>query len=401
MNGGQNCYRAGGVSRRTLLAAATTLVPVAATSCAISAPPTPSAPPAASVPPGPNQIDAGVRFHTAGSTFNPAIELVEGSGARVDWFDEAGTRLAQGPAPTIDFGSTETRTVVMVTNYADVVTVNLGFNTYDDAGRYNIGPTFNKKAENVTAVEGLAALTNLRRFLAASTPLAGTLDLAGLARLEFVECYFAPVTSVNLDGCQSLIRLCLEQSALGQLDLNPVAATLRDLRAAKQAGGRLEIVPLSQPLTRLYHFCVRDQTVGGHPTSEQLPACEELWNWNTGQSGELPTPQRAVSVMARSNQYTSADFTGQWTGDGGGELDLESNKLTVIGLQGCRALRSIRLRWNNLPTRVVDDVLAEVASWQSKGVTLLLDGNEAPTAEGLAHVAALRALGWEVEVSSP
>lgn len=131
-----------------------------------------------------------------------------------------------------------------------------------------------------------------------------------------------------------LVRLCMEKNRLTELDLNPVAKSLLDLRAAVQHTGRLALAPLSQPLAVLYHFCVRDQTVTGHPSSEQLPACEELWNWNTGQTGTYPTPQRARSVMSRANQYTSADLAGPWTGEQGGELDLEGNKLTGVTLTG-------------------------------------------------------------------
>lgn len=340
-----------------------------------------------------------MRFTTTGATFNPSIELAPQSNASVRWVAEDGSELATGASPIIRFGSIEPRTVRLLTVFEDVLTVNLGFNVYDDAGRFHVDSSYNKDPETVEGVSGLGLLVNLRRFMAANTPLTGILDFGGLSKLEFIECFQAQVERVDVKGCTSLVRLCMEKNRLTELDLNPVANSLRDLRAAVQESGRLDFTPLTKPLAALYHFCVRDQTVTGHPSSQQLPACEELWNWNTGQTGELPTPQQALSVMSRSNQYTSADFTGQWTGDGGGELDLENNKLTGIALTGCKALQTIRLRWNSLTSSVVDDVLAEVASWQTKGVTLLLDGNEPPTSTGLRNVAVLRKLGWEVEVS--
>lgn len=381
---------AGLVSRRVLLRAGAGLGVLSLVGCAHVQPhvnvPTPA---------------EGVRFTTTGSTFNPSIELSPASSATVRWVGEDGSELATGTSPTIRFGSIEPQTVRMLTNFEDVVTVNLGFNVDDDAGRHHIEANYNKDSQAVDGVTGLGLLTNLRRFMAANTPLTGLLDLNGLSKLEFVECFQAQVERVDLTGCVSLVRLCMEKNRLTELDLNPVANSLRDLRAAVQQTGWLAFARLSQPLAVLYHFCVRDQTVTGHPSSEQLPACEELWNWNTGQAGDLPTPQRARSVMSRANQYTSADFAGQWTGEQGGELDLEGNKLTRVTLTGCTSLQTIRLRWNSLPTTVVDDVLAEVASWQTKGVTLLLDGNQPPTAAGLSNVAALRKIGWEVEVASP
>lgn len=345
--------------------------------------------------------DTEVRFTATGATFTPVIELMPGSETDVVWVDEASNELGRGTSPTIDFGSAAKRTVRMRTDYPQVLTINLGFSAQDDAGEFSLDSSFDKPPEAVSGLSGLGLLTNLRRVLAAHTQLAGSLDLSGLARLEHVECFASPVEAVDLTGCDSLVRLCLEECALTTLDLKPVSSSLRDFRAAAQSSGRLRLAPLEAPLKRARHFCVRDQSVEGHPMAEALPSCQELWNWNTQQSGHLPTPGDARSVMAYNNAYTSADLTGQWRYDGGwGLLDLSDNRLASVKVDGCRALQTLKLGGNALSQAVVDGILAEVDSWGTPGFELVLDGsNEAPSQKGLAHAQALRDRGWAVSVN--
>lgn len=332
------------------------------------------------------------------------MELAAGSTAAISWLDAEGRELATGASPTIEFDLTEGEqggTVVLKTHYPDVVTLNLGFNQSDDAGRYALDATYNKAPEDVVAVNGLTLLQGLRRFMAANSPLTGTLDFSGLSKLEFVECFKAQVEAVELRGCTSLIRLCLEENRLSTLDLNPVAASLKDLRAAVQQGGKLTFEPLRQPLTNLYHFCVRDQEVLGPPTVHQLPACEELWIWNTAQSGGVPVPPRVRSLAAAGNAYTSGTFTGAWTDGEEGELDLRDNKLSTIDLTGCRGLRTLRLDGNKLDRASVNALLAEVNSWRTRGGILSLSGsaNATHSAKSGAAITALRKRGWEVTLA--
>lgn len=388
------------VSRRAVLIAGTLVAatPLGLVGCAAA----PEAPTASATGESAPEVPDGVEFSTTGTTFSPAVELAADSSADVVWRDAAGTELARGESPTIRFDSPGARTVVMTTTFADVLTVNLGFSAEDDKGDHSLDAAYDKAPEGVTGVAGLGLLVNLRRFLAGRTGLEGALDLSGLASLEHVECFEAKVTSIELAGCRSLVRLCLEGNRLRTLDLNPVAASLRDLRAASQEEGRLEFTPLTQPLARLYHFCVRDQVVIGHPESAQLPVCEELWNWNCGQSGGFPTPGRADTVLAAANSYTSADLTGQWTGDDGwGGLDLTGNRLTSVTLSGCRSLQTIRLGDNALDQAEVDRVLAEVASWRTTGFELVLDGsNAAPSGSGRRRAEELRGRKWKVSLSA-
>ena len=192
-----------------------------------------------------------------------------------------GTVVATGATPTIDFGSAAPRNVMLhvieaaATDFSDVLTLNFGFNHTNDAGRYNIGGSYDHPAQPVTGITGLTYLTNLRRFCAANGPLTGHLDFTGLASLEFVECFLADVTSVDFTGCASLTRICFESNALSALDLNPVADTLRDVRAADQSSGVMYFTPLTSDLSVMYHFCVRQQILTNAPL-DRLPVVEEL-----------------------------------------------------------------------------------------------------------------------------
>jgi hypothetical protein len=160
--------------------------------------------------------------------------------------------------------------------------LNLGFLSTQDAGHYNIGSGYDHVSQGVTAVESLTFMTGLRRFLAAQTtgttaaPLTGTVDVTGLSALEHFECFSASIQSVNLTGCTSLIRLCVEANDLSVIDLNPVAGNLYDLRAAAQQGGSLTFTPLSAALAHIYHFCATYQTVVGLPPLSQMPVLEEF-----------------------------------------------------------------------------------------------------------------------------
>ena len=259
----------------------------------------------------PTPPNAGlVVFTTSGGTFAPTIQLASGSTATVEWLDATGNLLASGLTPSI---TGETVIHMRCSNYDDIATVNLGFNSNDDAGRYNIGASYNKAATDVTGVSGLSYLPNLVRFMAASTQLTGHVDFSGLAHLEYIECFVSRVQSVDLTGCTSLIRLCLEQTWCSSLDLNPVRHTLRDLRAANQThnGGSLTFVPLDGPMDVLYHYCIRDQTVLNIIPHAQLPVIEEHWAWNTGQTtSDAPTSPLLRSYASYGNAYdqTSVDL---------------------------------------------------------------------------------------------
>jgi hypothetical protein len=339
---------------------------------------------------------------TTGATFNPTVELAGGSTATVSWMVEGGATFT-GINPTINFGKPATRHVRMAVDDGgadaldEVITFNLGFNHQDDSGTYNMGARHDKAGQAVTHVENISRLAGIRRFAAAHTALAGSLDFAGCSRLQYVECFNSDVQSVNVTGCTSLIRLVVERTNLTTLNLNPVAATLRDLRGAAQQSGTLTLTPLNAPMAALYHFCVGAQVVFDHPTSAQLPVVEERWDWDTGQFGELTSASSAMrSLLASANHYTTADLTNQFPVGRNAALDASSNNLTAVDLTGCNGLQDIDLSKNSLNAAAVDGVLGVVASWGTGGGLLNLSANSVPSMNGVASRAQLTGRGWKV-----
>jgi len=343
-----------------------------------------------------------VRITTTGESFNPTVELRAGSAATVSWQVEGGAAVT-GTSPTMRFGSARTRRVRMTVEEdgADaldaVVTFNLGFHHQDDAGKYNMGARHDKAGQEVTLVENVSRLTGLRRFAAANTRLGGSLDFTGCSRLQYIECFKTDVRSVDLTGCTSLIRLVVERADLTILDLNPVAANLRDLRGAVQQGGTLTFTPLTAPLAAVYHFCVVEQAVVNHPAPAQLPVVEEHWDRVTGRSGALTSASTAIrSLLTSGNQYATADLTNQFPAGRDATLDASSNNLTAVNLSGCSGLRDINLSKNSLDPAAVDGILTLVASWGTRDGTLDLSANSLPSTVGAASRDKLTARGWKV-----
>lgn len=265
-----------------------------------------------------------VDFTVTGSTFSPRLQATDGT---VTWTDGNGTVLATGLAPDLTLGA-GTHTVRMIPSVPAVVTsLNLGFDADDDAGRTGPGSGFNKTPEPVTAVEGLNLLTGLLQFMAARTPITGHVDFTGMSSLIYVECFESEISSVDVTGCGSLIRLCLEGCGLTALDVNPVRGTLQDLRAARQITGHLTFAPMQGPLPELWHYCVRDQQVTNLIQHAHLPAVVQHWAWNTGQTvSDTPTSPELNSYLSEENAYDTASVNRILTGlDALGATDGEAN----------------------------------------------------------------------------
>lgn len=329
-------------------------------------------------PPTPVYVDITV----TGGAFSPTIALAAGSTATASWHVD-GAQVATGLTPTIGGDGPRTVRLQVLDDDGDalhqVETLNVGYNNAQDAGLYMVGAGYNKTPQAVTGITNLAAMTGLIRFLAATPSLAGALDFTGMSALQFIECFQAKVTAVTLAGCSSLVRLCLEENALTTLDLNPVQSTLRDLRAANQVGDALAFTALTGPLALLYHFCVRDQTVTGHPTLAQMPTLLQLWNWNTGQTGPLAVGGHAHIQELRSygNDYTAV------TGP--------SASLQWIELQG-----------NDFDQADVDAILVALNALATGGARHVdLTNTAAPSATGTAARAAMVGRGWDVDVDAP
>lgn len=302
---------------------------------------------------------AALQTTISGTAFAPEIELKIGATATPEWIAPGATIGGTSLAPTFSWGAGGTHVVTLILDVpADLTTINYGFSSTDDAGRYSPGAGYNHAAQSVTGVSTLAPFTGLKRFLSANNSLTGHLDFTGCADLEFVECFESQVQSIDLTGCDSLIRICLESNQISLIDLNPVRTTLADLRAANMQGGVLEFVPLTGPLASLYHFCTRTQELVNMPTLDLLPVVEQWWVWNCG----VVIPGTPVSTL----------------------------------LNSCLA------DGNELGEGAVDDLLVYIEDSVPAAVgNVDLSGNAAPSATGAAAAAALIARGsWTVTTAA-
>ena len=367
-------------------------------------------------------------FTVDGTAFAPRLELVGGSSATVQWTDETDTVVATGLSPSISWGDAGPHTVRLVcTAPSDVTTLNLGFHDLQDEGVYRLSSAYNYATQPVTAIENLSALPGLVRFMAARTNgsssdhtlytgpvLAGPLDFTGLSDLQYIEVFQAAVTATNLAGCTSLIRLCIEGCNVANLDLNPVAGSLRDLRAAIQTGGSLTLAALTSPMSVLYHFCTRRQTLVGLPDMADLPAIRQLWIWRCNlNEDELVIRTNAVGLHSAllssssgggtENVIRSLDLAGvTWAALSGAQrLHAFGVGLQDIDLTGMGAVEELLLYSNELSEADVDHVLAVADAWGTSGGTLRLDGNSPPSPAGVAAAENLQGRGWTVQHDTP
>ena len=366
-----------------------------------------------------------ITFTTQGATFDPKLWQVADSTNQIEWIAPTTQAiLATGPTPSINFGTAGQRQVEMYCSKPqDVLTLNVGYNTGHDTGDYLPGANggastgapgaYNLDPQRVTAITGYRILNNLVNFMAAGNPLDGTLgnhrlsgatDFNGLSKLEFIECAYARVNSTDLTGCTSLIRLCFEENNWqgNTMDLNPVRENLIDLRMANQGG--VNFVPLTGPMTKLYHECTRDQPCSNLMGYPNTPAVTELWTWNTNQSGALIVPALIRDIRVQGNNYTSIDFS--HTSPSGfqiGHCLLSGNPLTsVIGLSSGQRFGYIEFNNCGMTAALVNGILSSVNSWNTSNGSLYLNGNAAPTNDAAnTDLVALRARGWNVVVNTP
>jgi len=364
--------------------------------------------PAAIVPP--------VMITTTGSTFSPWVMAPAYVTVTWTWAEGSTTGLQ----PTINFGSAATRTVYMTATDASgndalnqITLFNIGFSSLDDPGRNSLPALYNWTAQPVSGLANVNSMTGLQLFLAAdNATLTGPLNFNGMSRLTHIECYQSSFTSATVAGCTAMIRLVLEQNKLTTIDPTPCAATLQELRVAFQQTGVMTFPAVMPAFPNLYHWCTRDQTVTNMPdfsaTGPGFPALNQLWIWNTGQSGALIVNSSVVmdSVLAHNNAYTSVNLANQFPYSGGqftAQIAMASCALTSINITGDGLLFSVDFSANALPQAQVDSVLTTMNGFGSTDSLGLVDvsggTNATPSATGLAAAAALRLRSWTVNTN--
>ena len=249
-------------------------------------------------------------------TFEPWITLIPGATGTVNWYGSDDTLLATGLTPTIAPPVDSLVTLRVESGAAlvmsEVEMINLGFDHTQDAGPETPDAIHDYAPQPVVGVSSMVNLANLKYFMAAMTPLTGTLNFTGIADLLAVECYNALVENVLFEGT-AINRLCLEQNRITDLDLTPIANSIRDLRCAHnlqappEGGGTSVNFHSDVPLTNLWHYCVRDQNVTHHLPQSQMPALLQFWAWNTNiTTMEPPTSPVINSITLHHSALTSA-----------------------------------------------------------------------------------------------
>lgn len=381
--------------------------------------------------PEPGPLSPAPTLTVSAESFSPLVVLHAGASSSISWTDEDGEILATGLTPSIAFENEGPHIVRMVPeNPEDVRTLNLGFHHAQDSGLVNLPSSQNHPCQGVTSIEGLPLLPMLEHFMAARTNgssssvssysgplLAGHVDFTGLSQLTHIECYHTNINSLDLTGCTSLSRLCVEAVNLtSPLDLNPVRTSLYDLRAANQQAGSLVLASLTGPLENLYHFCVRSQALTGLPSYENLPAIQQLWIWqNSLNIDELAvrSSRPLDSVRPSRNAHPGIvnvirrlDLAGQtWAETFQGEpeqrIDAWGLGLQTVDFTSMGPVDAIRLNNNQLSEGYVDHVVAIADGWGTSNGTLAIEGNVPPSDSGLLSVASLQGRGWTVTHDEP
>ncbi len=348
-------------------------------------------------------------FTTVGSSFAPLIEVADGATIRWTWAD--GTTSAEAN-PSKDYDHPGVRkNRLLVTPWSALKTIDIGYDG-GDGGALSLD-TYRNADQHVSEVENLDLARDGLVVWCSSYNNIPRLDFSGFRKLETIECFYSnALYRVNLDDTPALKRACFEDCDLIFLDLTG-CPNLEDLRGAVNDYPTIVFGP-SYP--RLWHICVRDN--GSVLTDRDLfatttafPAIRELFIWNDNQAGTLRVPATGagrVEIAADGNGYTSADLTGALADETEtGVVSLRDNRLASVNLAGCDQISTLNLGNNELPQDEVDSILDTLDGFGrptasdggiSFAVDLSGDGNAAPSAEGLIHVASLRTKGWTVTV---
>jgi len=348
-----------------------------------------------------------VEFVTTGSSFSPVI-VVNGT-PEILWVWDDGT-TGNSSTPVKDYGSAGKRTNrLIVVPWSALQRINIGYDA-GDGGDNSIEFVADQNVESVSGMESIAPY--LKQWCSSYNSIKA-LDFSNFLLLDTIECYLSSsLESVILKNTPELGRACFEQCSLTALDLSE-CPKLGDLRGADNRYPTIIFGTATN--TNLWHICVRDNDFTEtdlFSDMSQFPNIKDLYIWQDNQTGNLAVKSTAASasIMASRNQYTSADFSGAFTGsEGYGMIVMDYNQLTSINIDGCSQLTTVSAISNQLNAAAVDYILQSLDSFgrdrasTDSYIELIVDlsgtGNEPPSEDGLIHVTNLRAKGWTVNVN--
>lgn len=339
-----------------------------------------------------------ITFTTTGSSFSPVI-IADGS-PEITWTWDDNT-TSNSTTPTKNYGSEKTRVNTLKVNpWSTVTRINIGYGG-EDGGSVSIEHVAN---QNVTSVEGLDVVAPYLHQWCSSYNYITSLDFSNFTQLDTIECYLSQsLVVVNLANTPALQRACFEDCNLLDFDLSQ-SPNLSDLRGAANAYPTINFGSIG---TDVWHICIRDnpQMTNQYLFSNmtQFPNIQDLWIWNCNQTGALnvlsSSPSNGVSILAYSNQYTSANFNGALQNSLlPSHIEIQQNQLNALNITGCSQITYLDASYNSLSEAAVDSILETLDTLGRSGDTVDLRNNVAPSATGLLYKANLEGKGWKVYV---
>jgi hypothetical protein len=335
------------------------------------------------------------QFETLGSTFAPVVEVDSTFLQSFSWAWSDGTTSSDYPGTTKDFGSAQPRQQgLMAYPPGAVVALNLGFDQSDGG---DSTPLPLQSPQNVGAVSFPAPLPGLKYWASSYNPITN-LDFTGFNSLEVIESYECPnLQHAVLDHLPSLRRACVEICHLQDLDISG-DPNLEDLRAAANQFTKIVVGEGTGP--KLRHWCTRDNPQLNQHLQDIMKdfySLQECYLWNAHQSGALSfVSTNLTDVRAWQNAYTSADFSGQPKLT---NCELYENRLTQLVLTTCANLEILDVHQNQLPTPVLDQLLALLDTTGTNLTRVDLSQNAGPVSSaGRVHYQNLVNRGVDVRV---
>ncbi|HBE43301.1 MAG TPA: hypothetical protein DDW27_19295 [Bacteroidales bacterium] len=329
-----------------------------------------------------------INIQSNSSVFAPVIEVT--GEPLIEWtFDD--NTVSTSTRPVKDYGTEGYRhNYLKVTPWSALIGINVGYDAAD--GGYGDFDTI--PSQNVSGIYNLhLAKSSLKYICANENPLT-ELDIRELSALEFVELNECKeLVKIRLGDHPVLERLCVEDCHLDSLDLSGCTG-LEDLRAALNNYTFINWGSIGQSM---WHICTRDNPQMNQAMFDltQFPVLQDLWIWNTNQSGPLICHSPVIkSIRSDRNYHSIADVSGCTSLV---TFSLSGNKLDSVNLGTANNLTIVRLKDCGLTGFQVDYILNQLDQAGKSYGYLDITQNSAPSSEGMIHLNNLRARNWTIE----
>lgn len=334
-------------------------------------------------------VEDAIGFSGVYETFQALIETT--GVATVTWiFSDKTTSSATNPDKSFNYNRYRT-TYLKVDPWSSVRTLNLGYDE-SDGGADTIATL---AAQSINQITGLDSLSDsLLVFCASYNPLT-SLSFSGFTELNTIELYHAQsLEFIDLTGCESLKRLCVEDCDLDSIDFSD-SPDIRDMRGALN---KLIVCRVPAVADSFFHFCIRDNpTMTNVIDLSVYPELSELYIHNCNQSGALRLTHSSVNyIHANDNSYDTVDIAGcfPYTSQ---EVELQNNSIVSINVSATDdGIGELYLQNNNLSTDSLDKLLDTINAWGTSGKVLNISSNNLVSTSGRDNILDLESRSWTV-----